>query len=76
MGVRKLERNVGKICRKLAFKGKKTTVDKNKVLEILGPVRDKKLWGGVGVVKGLAWTAYGGKVLMVEAVKSTGKGKI
>jgi ATP-dependent Lon protease len=76
MGVRKLERNVGKICRKIAFKGKKIVVDKNKVIEILGPIRDKKTWGGVGIVKGLAWTSYGGKVLMVEAVKSVGKGKI
>lgn len=30
----------------------------------------------MGIVKGLAWTAYGGKVLLVEAVKSVGKGKI
>lgn len=76
MGVRKLERNVGKICRKMAVKGKRAVVDKEKVLEVLGPVRDKRVWGGVGIVKGLAWTAYGGKVLMVEAVKSAGKGKI
>ena len=76
MGVRMLERNVGKICRKIAYKNKKTSVTRQTVLDLLGPTKDKKLWNGVGIVKGLAWTAYGGKVLMVEAVKSTGKGKI
>lgn len=29
-----------------------------------------------GVARGLAWTPYGGKVLMIECVKMIGKGRI
>lgn len=47
-----------------------------RVNDILGKRREERLWTGVGVVKGMAWTINGGKVLIVEAVKSAGKGKI
>jgi ATP-dependent Lon protease len=36
MGVRNLERNLAKICRKVARKGKKEKITKSKVIEILG----------------------------------------
>ena len=39
MGVRQLERNLAKICRKIARKNTKTTINPEKILEILGPVR-------------------------------------
>ena len=69
MGVRELERKLAKICRKIARKGEKTVVDAGKALEMLGKRHQSKLWSGVGVVNGLAWTQLGGKVLTVEAVQ-------
>jgi ATP-dependent Lon protease len=76
MGVRQLERDVAKICRKIAYKGNKEVINVKRVNDILGRRREERLWTGVGVVKGMAWTVNGGKVLIVEAVKSVGKGKI
>ena len=77
MGVRELERKLGKICRKVARKGEKTVVNPAKAEELLGKRYSNELWSGVGVVNGLAWTQLGGKVLTVEAVQyRSGKQKI
>ena len=77
MGVRELERKLAKICRKVARKGEKMVVDAAKALDMLGKRHENELWGGVGVVNGLAWTQMGGKVLTVEAVQyHSGKQKI
>jgi ATP-dependent Lon protease len=74
-GVRRLEKQLGKIVRKAVVKilekAKKpieVTVDD---LEgyLGGPVfRDERNLSGAGVVTGLAWTAMGGATLSVEAV--------
>jgi len=64
-----LERKLSKICRKVARKGNKEFVTKEKVEEFLGKRIEQELWAGVGVVNGLAWTAMGGKVLTVEALQ-------
>lgn len=77
-GVRELERQLGRICRKVARKiaeGETTrlTLDVAGLAELLGPERffqeqaRKTLEPGVAI--GLAWTETGGDVLYVEAVR-------
>ena len=85
-GVRTLERTVGTVCRKIAVayasneKLPKVTVDKEKTIELLGPVRfqgdEERNLAEVGAVTGLAWTAVGGTTLTVEATAMPGKGDI
>ena len=85
-GVRTLERTVGTLCRKIAVQYAdnknlpKVTVNKDKVIELLGVVKYKKdedrFVSEVGVVNGLAWTAVGGTTLTVEATAMTGKGEV
>jgi ATP-dependent Lon protease len=84
-GVRSLEREISKICRKvvkdLLLKAKKTKVtvtDKNldKYLGVrrfnYGIAEDKDQ---VGQVTGLAWTEVGGELLTIETAVMPGKGK-
>ncbi len=85
-GVRNLERTVGSICRKIAVQYAadttlpKVTVDKEKVVELLGApiftLDTENFKKEVGVVNGLAWTAVGGTTLTVEATKMAGKGEV
>ncbi len=87
-GVRSLEREISKICRKvvkelLTGRGKKTgrkvTVSTRNLDKYLGVHRydfgiaNKE--NQVGQVTGLAWTEVGGELLTVEAVSMPGKGK-
>ncbi len=84
-GVRNLERQLANVCRKVAREitdGKRKTinVDPEKVYEYLGP---KKFISEIaertqqpGVVVGLAWTAFGGDILFIEATKMPGKGAL
>lgn len=83
-GVRQLERTIRKLCSKLA----RSFVENNAVspfnienLEgFLGPRRfiddDICREHQVGITNGLAWTAYGGEMLKIEAVLMPGKGKL
>ncbi|MDQ5844245.1 MAG: endopeptidase La, partial [Acidobacteriota bacterium] len=75
-GVRQLERNVGRIARKVALKiaqgeAETVAVDAADVPEYLGPPRfypeqaRKEL--PAGVATGMAWTEMGGEVLFIEA---------
>lgn len=84
-GVRTLERQVNKVIRKsitelIKSKKKSLTVSSSKLEKYLGPVvfefenDDKK--DKVGVVTGLAWTAYGGDTLPVEVAVMKGNGKL
>ncbi len=85
-GVRNLERTVGSVCRKIAVqyadnsKLPKVKVDGAKVEELLGAPRFKKEEDNftleVGAVNGLAWTAFGGTSLTVEATAMPGKGDV
>ncbi len=85
-GLRNLEREIGKICRKIAMavaegKEKKSyRLSESAVENYLGPMkhyaeelleRDQ-----VGVATGLAWTAVGGDILFIEATSVRGKGKL
>lgn len=84
-GVRSLEREISKICRKvvkdLLLKAKKTKItvtDKNldKYLGVrrfnYGVAEDKDQ---IGQVTGLAWTEVGGELLTIETAVMPGKGK-
>lgn len=84
-GVRSLEREVSKICRKAVKKlllekeVKKVVVNQENLKEFLGVQRfdygkaDKN--NQVGQVNGLAWTQVGGDLLTIEATSVPGKGK-
>lgn len=79
-GVRNLEREIGKICRKAATmvaKGKKEKIkiDPKNLEKFLGVHRyspEALIPRKPGIVMGLAWTAYGGEVLFIEAAKMEG----
>ncbi len=85
VGLRNLEREIGAICRKQAVhvaRGKKSrvSVGPRRVEQLLGPEkhfseslldRDR-----IGVATGLAWTARGGDLLLIEAVAVPGKGRL
>ena len=84
-GVRKLEQEIAKICRKAVKiitglkKPKKLTVSNKNISDFLGVkaydigLAAKK--NQVGQVTGLAWTSVGGELLTIEAVELPGKGK-
>ncbi|MBR5295694.1 MAG: endopeptidase La, partial [Clostridia bacterium] len=83
-GVRKLEREIARVCRKTAKKildGEKVvSVTEKNLAEFLGkekiskPALNKE--DRVGVVNGLAWTLSGGEMLEVEALLLPGTGKL
>jgi ATP-dependent Lon protease len=86
-GLRQLEREIGKICRKVARK-KAEDEDKFEPVKIIGQnvkdyLRAPKVFpeealkkDEIGIVTGLAWTAVGGDILFIEALKTKGKGKL
>ncbi len=84
-GVRNLEREISKICRRvvkqilLEPETKKVSVTARNLEKILG-VRRFRFGSAeendqLGQVTGLAWTEVGGELLTIEAVKMPGKGK-
>jgi len=84
-GLRQLEREIGKICRKIARKiaeGHKggIRVSLKSVHEFLGAPKiipeEVLKKDQVGVATGLAWTAVGGDVLFIEALRMKGKGNL
>lgn len=85
-GVRELERQIGKVLRKIAVEiasGKrlrKLTVTKNKVYKLLGSPKfsetNLKTSPTVGYSIGLAWTELGGETLPVEVVPMQGNRKL
>ena len=84
-GVRSLEREISKICRKVIREhllGKKTksAISGRNISKYLGVQRfdygkaDKK--NQVGQVTGLAWTSVGGELLTIESVVVSGSGHV
>jgi len=85
-GVRSLEREISKICRKvvkmllLKKQEKKVLVNAKNIDKFLGVrrfdygVAEKE--NQVGQVVGLAWTEVGGELLTIEAVAMPGKGSV
>lgn len=84
-GVRTLERRIAAICRKLAIE---IAMDRNKKMKVtqqnlhlfLGApryrVEEKNEKAQIGVVMGLAWTAFGGDTLPIEVAAMKGTGKL
>jgi len=84
-GVRSLDREINKICRKAV---KNILMSNKKVIKLIpsqiedylgvkrfsSMVCDKK--DMVGQANGLAWTSVGGEMLRIECVAMTGKGKV
>ena len=86
-GLRQLEREIGKVCRKVArkkaeqegrFKAVRVAYENLKDFlrapRIFNEGALKK--DTIGTVTGLAWTAVGGDILFIEALKTKGKGKL
>ena len=86
-GLRQLEREIGKVCRKVArkkaelenkFQAVRVTIDNLRdflrvpKVYIEGALKKDQ----IGVVTGLAWTAVGGDIMFIEALKTKGKGKL
>ena len=84
-GVRNLEREIGKVCRKIArlmAEGKKypTTIELATVEKLLGPQQYFQTEAGetdeVGIATSLAWTENGGEIMPVEIAILEGKGGV
>ncbi|TIC83730.1 endopeptidase La [Crenobacter intestini] len=86
-GVRSLDREIAKICRKVVMghskrqgKGGKVTVSAKTLDKYLGVRRFDygvaETENRLGQVTGLAWTEVGGELLTIEAVALPGKGNI
>jgi ATP-dependent Lon protease len=84
-GVRKLEQQIGTVCRKLARKiaegrTEPLTITPEVIHEFLGGIKVRvdteiaERTKRAGVVVGLAWTPAGGDILFIEANKMKGKG--
>src|SRR6195952_4670423 len=84
-GVRKLEQQIGTVCRKLARKiaegrSEKLVITPEIIHDFLGGIKvrvDTEIAERTkrpGVVVGLAWTPAGGDILFIEANKMKGKG--
>lgn len=89
-GVRSLDRQIAKICRKVVIQHELATEDDNKKRTISITQKNLHEYLGVqtydygkaekenriGQVTGLAWTEVGGELLTIEAVALQGKGNI
>lgn len=82
-GVRNLEREIGRVCRKIArakAEGKRhpTVVTPALVEKYLGPPQffnlEAERKNEVGVATAVAWTEYGGEIMPVEVLLMEGKG--
>lgn len=85
VGVRNLERNIDKVCRKacrkiLAGEIETAKITKKNIQDYIGPYKYKdeknNLKDRVGVVTGLAWTAVGGVTLEIEVNVLPGSGAV
>lgn len=84
-GVRGLERQIGKLCRKAARqlvdnKDKKLKVSSQNLEKYLGKQKVRKDKANekddIGIVRGLAWTSVGGDTLQIEVNIMPGEGKL
>ncbi|MGA1792280.1 MAG: endopeptidase La, partial [bacterium] len=81
-GVRNLERQIARICRKVAYKvatdeKERARVTSKNLSRFLGPQKvfheTARRTAIPGVATGLAWTESGGEILFIEVIKMPGK---
>jgi len=81
-GLRNLEREIAAVARKVARKvasgsKKKMSLKGEDISKLLGPVKFSRevlsRQGRVGIVPGLAYTAYGGEIIFIETTLMPGK---
>jgi ATP-dependent Lon protease len=84
-GVRNLEREIGRICRKVArlkaeVKRYPTVIAPGLIEKFLGPQQffqtEAERQDEVGVATGLAWTENGGEIMSIEVAVLDGKGNL
>src|SRR4051812_17079521 len=84
-GLRNFERNLAAIMRKRArakAEGEEGAwvIDNEKVEEVLGipryPADEAEKSPEIGVVNGLAWTSNGGELMIIEALRMPGQGRL
>ena len=84
-GVRNLEREIGRVCRKIArlkAEGKRypLQITPRTIEKYLGPpeyfLPESELQDEVGVATGLAWTMNGGEIMSIEVAVLEGKGNL
>ncbi|WP_239025630.1 endopeptidase La [Roseicyclus persicicus] len=84
-GVRNLEREIAKLCRKAVTtivkkEATRVVVTPDSLEDMLGVKRFKfglaEREDQIGVVTGLAWTSVGGDLLSIEALRLPGKGRM
>lgn len=85
-GVRNLEREIGSVCRKVAYRVATgvaegpVKVEPSDLFDLLGPEKfepDLAEQGAQpGVAVGLAWTPSGGDILFIEATAMSGRGEL
>jgi ATP-dependent Lon protease len=86
-GIRGLNRELGKICRKVARitleqrgRAKPIVLDESYILRFLGPARFRREAAEgantVGVVTALVWTMYGGEIMFIETRKMPGSSQL
>ncbi len=82
-GVRNMERQIANVCRKVARERaegneKPRRITKGSIVKLLGPPKRHseiaERMANFGIVIGLAYTAVGGDILFIEAMKMEGKG--
>ncbi|MDY0039741.1 MAG: endopeptidase La, partial [Desulforhabdus sp.] len=84
-GVRNLDRNLASVCRAIAREvaegnTEQVVINPQEVANVLGPARfipelATRSWGP-GVATGLAWTPSGGDLIFIEALRTSGSGKL
>jgi ATP-dependent Lon protease len=84
-GVRNLEREIGRVCRKIArlkAEGKRypTQIGAPAIERFLGPPQffnlEAELQNEIGVATAVAWTEMGGEIMPVEVLLMEGKGNL
>ncbi len=84
-GLRNLEREIARVCRKAAVRiaggtATKVSLSVDSIADLLGPRRhfSEELLDRdrIGVATGLAWTEVGGDLLFIEVVPVPGSGKL
>ncbi len=89
-GIRGLNREIGKVCRKMArivlerrfggFRGEPITLSEADISRFLGPVRFRREAAegpnAVGVVTALVWTSYGGDIMFIETQRMSGTAQL